>query len=126
MLPTQSIHAAAPSPGRHEEMNKLIDRLLQDSRSSDERGRYIFTVLYLTVLAFCFLMPVLYYIRCYMEARQEQRLARLEAERLRMAIERSSEANRAESLAVKRKYNEERRARILQLMGPVRMVRTAA
>jgi hypothetical protein len=116
-------YAAPVSMEDSEILNRLLVRLLRANSSSTNQGRFIFTVLYLSILAFCFALPFLYYARCYFETRSEQRLAHFESIRMRAALERSAEANRTESMAVKRKYVEERRARILQLMGPVRMVR---
>ncbi|GKY93710.1 hypothetical protein MPSEU_000338200 [Mayamaea pseudoterrestris] len=103
--------------------HQLAARFLQDRKneSTADRGRFIFTVLYLSILAFCFVIPLLYYIRCYFESRREQRLARLESERMRTVLEQSTQVNRAESLAAKRKYLEERKARIMQLMVPVKL-----
>ena len=85
---------------------------------SHSRGRTVLTILYLCVLGLCFVVPVFYYFRlhCFEEhARRELELD------FTNALE-QSEQHREESRAARRKYIEERRARIVQLFGPVRMV----
>jgi hypothetical protein len=87
--------------------------------SSHSRGRTVLTILYLCVLGLCFVVPVFYYFRlhCFEEnARRELELD------FTTALE-QSELHREENRAARRKYIEERRARIVQLFGPVRMVR---
>ena len=87
--------------------------------SSQSKGRTVLTILYLCVLALCFVVPVFYYFRlhCFEEyARRE-----LEMD-FTTALE-QSEHHRDEARAARRKYIDERRARIVQLFGPVRMVR---
>ena len=90
-----------------------------NNNSSHSQGRTVLTILYLCVLGLCFVVPVFYYFRlhCFEEhARREMELD------FAAALE-HSEQNRDEARAARRKYIDERRARILQLMGPVRMVR---
>lgn len=92
----------------------------QANEDSDQsRGRTVLTILYLCVLGLCFVVPVFYYFRlhCFEEhARRELELD------FTNALE-QSEQHREESRAARRKYIEERRARIVQLFIPVRMVR---
>ena len=87
--------------------------------ASQSQGRTVLTILYLCVLALCFVVPVFYYIRlrCF------EATARRELEiDVTNALEQSSTQQREELRASRRKYIEERRARILQLFGPVRMI----
>ena len=89
-----------------------------NEETSQSRGRTVLTILYLCVLGLCFVVPVFYYFRlhCFEEnARRELELD------FTTALE-QSEQHREESRAARRKYIEERRARIVQLLGPVRMV----
>jgi len=88
--------------------------------SQQSRGRTVLTILYLCVLGLCFVVPVFYYFRlhCFEES------ARRELELDFTAALQESEQHREEHRAARRKYLEERRARIVQLFGPVRMVRT--
>ena len=89
-----------------------------NEESSQSRGRTVLTILYLCVLGLCFVVPVFYYFRlhCFEEnARRELELD------FTTALE-QSEQHREESRAARRKYIEERRARIVQILGPVRMV----
>ena len=79
------------------------------------------TILYLCVLGLCFVVPVFYYFRMHCEERHARRMRELEMAGMREALE-QSEQNREESRAVRRKYREERRARIVQLFDPVRLV----
>ena len=88
------------------------------------RGRTVLTVLYLCVLGLCFVVPVFYYVRMHCDERQARRLRELEIAGIAQALEQSEHIHREESRAARRKYREERRARILQLFAPVRMVRT--
>ncbi|CAB9512137.1 NADPH Oxidase [Seminavis robusta] len=86
--------------------------------TSQSRGRTVLTILYLCVLGLCFVVPVFYYFRlhCFEEhARRELELD------FTAALE-QSEQHRDENRQARRKYIEERRARIVQLMMPVRMV----
>ena len=80
--------------------------------------------------------PLFYYCRLHYEDRNARRLRELEIAGIRSAMERSAAAaalvatigagsgGDEQSRAVRRKYIEERRARLLQLMAPVSMVRT--
>lgn len=90
--------------------------------SSNERIRTILVVLYVCVLALCFLTPIVYYFRLHVEERHARRLRELEVAGIRSALERSSTDHAGESQAARRKYIEERRARILQLFRPVATV----
>ncbi|CAB9507720.1 NADPH Oxidase [Seminavis robusta] len=88
------------------------------SETSQSRGRTVLTILYLCVLGLCFVVPVFYYFRlhCFEEnARRELELD------FSAALELSTQ-HRDENRAARRKYIEERRARIVQLMMPVRMI----
>ena len=95
-----------------------IIRRLQDDVT---RSRTVLTILYLCVLGLCFVVPVFYYFRMHCEERHARRMRELEMAGMREALE-QSEQNREESRAVRRKYREERRARIVQLFDPVRIV----
>lgn len=98
-----------------------IHRLLQDN----QRGRTVLTVLYLLVLGMCFIVPVFYYFRMSCDERYQRRLRELELAGITQALEQSQNAHREESRAARRKFREERRARINQLFAPVKMVRTS-
>lgn len=100
----------------------FVTRLLQ-TESSDSRGRTVLMVLYLCVLAMCFITPIVYYCRIQCEERYGERLRELEAAGIAVAMEQSQQQNREETRAVRRKYMEERRARIRQLFVPTKMVR---
>jgi hypothetical protein len=98
-----------------------------NTNSAADRGRNILTILYLLVLAFCFMSPVFYYCRINYETRAERRLREQEAEGVRRAMERSSTGTNnantsAETSASRRKYRDEQKARIIQLIEPVKMV----
>lgn len=88
-----------------------------------EQGRSILTILYLVVLSLCFVLPVYYYFR--LQCADRRRTLRQEevqvAEGLRVSVE---EQSQGETRAARRKYKEEKRARIIQLFGPVSMVRS--
>jgi len=94
-----------------------IHRLLQDN----QRGRTVLTVLYLLVLGMCFVVPVFYYFRMSCDERYQRRLRELELAGITQALEQSQNAHREESRAARRKFREERRARINQLFAPVKM-----
>ena len=91
---------------------------------SQARGRTVLTILYLCVLALCFVVPVFYYFRLHCFEQQARRELELDVEEFHAAME-QNEQQREESRAARRKYMEERRARILQLFQPVRMVSKA-
>lgn len=95
-----------------------VHRLLQDGH----RGRTVLTVLYLCVLGLCFVVPVFYYFRMHCEERNVRRLRELELAGITQALEQSQHAHREESRAARRKFREERKARINQLFAPVKMV----
>lgn len=96
-----------------------LHRLLNEHSS---RGRTILTVLYLSVLSLCFLVPVFYYFRMHCEERHARRLRELELAGIHQAMEQSQNLHREESRAARRKFREERKARIQQLFTPVKMV----
>jgi hypothetical protein len=100
---------------------RTLGRMLQQQHSP--RGRTVLTVLYLCVLGICFVIPVLFYIRMHCDDRRNRRLIESEIAGIARAIDESEGHQREESRATRRKYREERRARILQLFSPVRMVR---
>jgi hypothetical protein len=92
--------------------------------STQSQGRIVLTVLYIGVLSLCFLVPITYYFRmkCYEEqARRELELMDFTTAAAASALE-QSEHHCEESRAARRKYIDERRARLNQLMGPVRLV----
>jgi hypothetical protein len=104
----------------------LLVRQLQDD-TTPSRGRTVLMVLYLCVLAMCFVTPIVYYCRLQCEECSNQHFHDLEAAGIATALEQSQQLqqhNREETRAVRRKYIEERRARILQLFAPVRAVCT--
>jgi hypothetical protein len=125
----------------------------QQQTAVDNRGRTVLTFLYLCILGLCFLTPILYYCRLYFEERNARRLRELETAAFEQSSQQqalggvgglgahhhhhhhtllhhhmlnsnNNSHNREEARAVRRKYVEERRARILQLFEPVRLVRT--
>jgi hypothetical protein len=98
----------------------IMHRLLQENN----RGRTVLTVLYLVVLGMCFVVPVFYYVRMHCEERYARRLRELELAGITQALEQSQNIHREESRAARRKFREERRARIIQLFTPVKMVRS--
>ena len=95
-----------------------VTRQLQEG-TRESRGRTVLMILYLCVLGMCFVTPLFYYFRLRCEDRHSQRLGELEAAGIATAMEQSQ---RDETRAERRKYIEERRARIVQLFAPVRMV----
>eukprot|EP00538_Stauroneis_constricta_P011336 CAMPEP_0119547676 /NCGR_PEP_ID=MMETSP1352-20130426/1739_1 /TAXON_ID=265584 /ORGANISM="Stauroneis constricta, Strain CCMP1120" /LENGTH=636 /DNA_ID=CAMNT_0007592663 /DNA_START=355 /DNA_END=2265 /DNA_ORIENTATION=+ len=90
--------------------------------------RMLLTVLYLTVLGLCFIIPIFYYIKLHCEERRSRMLREIEFQRITAAIQESSlnqganSSLQQENRAARRKYREERRARIIQLFTPVRMI----
>lgn len=86
-----------------------------------DESQAILMTLYICVLALCCVTPFFYLIRLKCEDRNVQHLRRLEAAAITAALQ-ESQQNREENRAARRKYTEERRARILQLFRPVRMV----
>jgi len=122
-------------------------RRLQDGMTNG-RGRTVLTVLYICVLSLCFVTPIFYYCRLQYEDRTARRLRDMEIAGIRTAMELSASGSVADrdgnilnilnfgndgtgggreqdeqSRAQRRKYIEERRARLLQLLAPVTMVR---
>jgi hypothetical protein len=98
----------------------MIRELQQDSVTKS-RGRTVLTILYLCVLGLCFLTPVIYYFKMHFEERNAERSRDLENAMIRASLEQTDQ-HRDEARATRRKYIVERRARILQLFEPVRMV----
>lgn len=96
-----------------------------DSRDDDpvQTGRTILTALYLCMLGVCFLVPIFFYFRMHCDERRNRHLRDLEIAGMTRAMNESQAQHREESKAARRKYREERRARIIQLFSPVRMVR---
>ena len=90
---------------------------------NETRGQAVLTFMYLCVLGLCFMTAVVYFCRMQWEERYLRRLREHELGAIRSALAQSEATQREESRAVQRKYIEERRARILQLFVPVRMVR---
>ena len=101
-------------------------RFLQQTQGggdgSTNRGRTVLTVLYLCVLTMCFIVPVFFYCRMQCDHRNDQQLREIEVAGLQQAMTESQNAHREESRATRRKYREERRARIIQLFMPTRMI----
>ena len=93
-----------------------------DNINHRSRGRTILTILYLCVLSLCFITPIFYYCRLQCEDRQNRRLRDLEIAGIRSAMQRSEAQMEEENRAACKKFNEERRARIIQLFSQVRMV----
>ena len=91
--------------------------------SNPPDGRAVLTVLYVCVLSLCFAVPLLYYCRMHWEERQVRRLRELELAGITQAMAQSQNQHRHESRAARRKFREERKARIRQLFGSVKMVR---
>ena len=107
-------------------LEHIARHLQSDTNNSTQeknRGRTILMILYLCVLAMCFITPIIYYIRLRCEERRAHRLGQLEAEGMAVALEESQQQQRQETRAVWRKYVEERRARLKQLFRPVQLVR---
>jgi hypothetical protein len=100
---------------------RAFERMLKEEDSP--RGRTVLTVLYLCVLGLCFVIPVFFYIRMHCDDRHNRRLVESEIAGIAQAMDESQVHHREESRATRRKYREERRARIIQLFSPVRMVR---
>mmetsp|Transcript_26457 Transcript_26457/g.39141 ORF Transcript_26457/g.39141 Transcript_26457/m.39141 type:complete len:299 (+) Transcript_26457:119-1015(+) len=86
----------------------------------ESQGRAVLTILYLVVLALCFIIPIFYYFRMHCEDRQARIFREREAFE-GFTIEQEGGATREEARAAKRKYREEKRARIKQLFQPVRL-----
>ena len=103
--------------GEYDEEEHPIFRHLNESR-----GQAVLTFMYLCVLGLCFMTAVVYFCRMQWEERYLRRLREHELSAIRSAMAQSENSQREESRAVQRKYIEERRARILQLFSPVRMV----
>jgi len=97
-----------------------------DSRVEDpvQAGRTILTALYLFMLGVCFLVPIFFYFRMHCDERRNRHLRELEIAGMTQAMNESQAQQREESRAARRKYREERRARILQLFTPVRLILT--
>jgi len=89
-----------------------------------QTGKTILTALYLCMLGVCFLVPIFFYIRMHCDERRNRHLRDLEIAGMRQAVDDSQIQQREESRAVRRKYREERKARIIQLFAPVRTILT--
>jgi len=106
------------------EFQDEIIRSLQSS-SDERRGRTILTILYLVVLGLCFIIPIFYYFRMHCEDRQARRLhERVQGYVLEQrALQDNDDGTRREEIReTRKKYRDEKRARIRQLFEPVRMV----
>lgn len=97
-------------------------RLLQGGVDEGSRGRTILTVLYLVVLALCFIVPIVYYFRMHWADRRARRLRNLRNVETSMSNE-EQQQSREEARAARKKYREEKRARLQQLFTPVSLVR---
>lgn len=89
-----------------------------------QTGKTILTALYLCMLGVCFLVPIFFYFRMYCDERRNRHLRELEIAGMTQAMNESQMLQREESRAARRKYREERKARIIQLFTPVRMILT--
>jgi len=89
-----------------------------------QTGRRILTALYLCMLGVCFLVPIFFYFRMHCDERRNRQLRDIEIAGITQAMNDSQILQREESRAARRKYREERRARIVQLFTPVRMILT--
>lgn len=98
-----------------------MDLPLPDTRRLDTRGQTVLTFLYLCVLGLCFVTAAVYFCRMQWEEQYLRRLREIEIGAIRSAINQSEATQREESMAVQRKYIEERRARIRQLFLPVKL-----
>mmetsp|Transcript_16164 Transcript_16164/g.18439 ORF Transcript_16164/g.18439 Transcript_16164/m.18439 type:complete len:343 (+) Transcript_16164:38-1066(+) len=96
----------------------------QNVDDPNHTGRTILTALYLCMLSVCFVVPVFFYFRMHCDDRQNRRLRDLEIEGIQNAMNESQDLHQEESRAARKKYLEERRARIIQLFTPVRMILT--
>mmetsp|Transcript_23421 Transcript_23421/g.33587 ORF Transcript_23421/g.33587 Transcript_23421/m.33587 type:complete len:285 (+) Transcript_23421:140-994(+) len=100
-------------------------RILQ-TVEEESRGRTVLTILYLVVLGLCFIVPIFYYFRMHCEDRRARRLRELEFSVIEASInEHRASQGREETRAARRKYREEKRARILQLFEPVKLTLAA-
>jgi hypothetical protein len=99
----------------------MVRELQQQESVTKSRGRTVLTILYLCVLGLCFMTPVIYYFKMHFEERQSERSRDQENAMIRASLEQTDQ-HRDEARATRRKYIVERRARILQLFEPVRMV----
>mmetsp|Transcript_9365 Transcript_9365/g.15682 ORF Transcript_9365/g.15682 Transcript_9365/m.15682 type:complete len:354 (-) Transcript_9365:104-1165(-) len=97
-----------------------VARLLQE----ESRGRTVLTILYLIVLGLCFIVPIFYYFRMHCEDRQARRMREMELAGVEASLREQQQTSREETRAARRKYREEKRARLLQLFAPVRMTLT--
>ena len=134
-------------------VHRLHGTVRRRMQGESERGRTVLTFLYLSVLGMCFMTPVLYYFRLHCEERGVQRrLQALEDTNTTTTRSRrgpngtlvviggsgglagasfssssnanpNNNTNSEESRAARRKYLAERKARIVQLIAPVRVVR---
>lgn len=124
--PTASDYGAGSSSSSSEDvLLTILNRALQRADNATDRKKDILYLIYLGVLGFCCLAPCFYYLRLYMWQRYFFRHMR-EQERssLALAVARSAQATQHEQTSDSdERVREERRARILQLMEPVRMVR---
>lgn len=85
----------------------------------------ILTAFYLCMLGACFLVPIFFYFRMHSDMRRNRQLRDLEIASVTQAMIESSQAQHLEETrAARKKYREERRARIIQLFTPVRMILT--
>ncbi|GAX13900.1 hypothetical protein FisN_5Lh200 [Fistulifera solaris] len=85
-----------------------------------DEGQTILLALYVCVLAICCVTPMVYFIRLQIEYRHHQHLRRLEEAGIIAALQESHQ-NREENRAARRKYLDERRARISQLFRSFRL-----
>jgi hypothetical protein len=125
LLQETLIHRFLRQVQKQQEQQQQQMQQEQEQEAGNHRGRTVLTVLYLCVLGLCFVVPVFYYFRMHCEERNARRMRELEIAGIAEALEQSGDFHREESRAARRKYREERRARIIQLFAPVRMVRTS-
>ena len=99
-----------------------LDRWLQNNgdNATQARARVMYIIYLCILMCFC-ITPCVLYLRMYLWQRQRTRLRELEQAGLMAAIQQTmNSVNREPESA---EVRAERRARILQLLEPVRMVR---
>jgi hypothetical protein len=119
---TYTMSTTANTSSQHAQDAVLaVVRELQQESVATSRGRTVLTIIYLCVLGLCFITPVLYYFRMHFEERNAARSRAQENIIIRASLGQSGDI-REDARNTRRKYVEERRARMLQLFEPVRMV----
>ena len=112
-------------------LTNLLDRLLSSSVESPTSSKHsrnaILYIIYLAVLGCCCLSPCFFYLRFWTwQRRRQRRLRELEGAGLAVAMARSSGPMAIDEHHNSSAVQEERKARIAQLVEPVRMVRSSS